>query len=140
MGILTDYFIATRAEAQDMDADALPISRFDCAQLKGVDSVVLAQLDVLVRELPFTEAVDASELIHMASEEGPWVLSVPHELVERLAKMPDAETASLATRWIQCEELQGWTTEDAIFVLNQLRRLASKAVSSNKEMFLWVSL
>ena len=140
MGVLTEYFITTSDNAANMNADAFPTEMFEGVELKGVDNVILAELDAMLRGVAFDEAVAASTMIQTLSDDGPWVLSLASELVNALANLSDTASASLALRWIECEELAGWTSEDAAYALDQLRFLAKKAVSSGLDMFLWLSL
>jgi hypothetical protein len=39
-----------------------------------------------------------------ASDQGPWVFRIPHELVARLAALSSAERGRAASRWAKTEE------------------------------------
>jgi predicted metalloprotease len=71
-------------------------------------------------------------------EEGSaWLERFPDELVRLLAMLEAPD--SIAALWVQHEEI-GHDVNDLVGVLNDLKRLAQLAQTSQKSLYLWGSL
>ncbi|MDP2316580.1 MAG: hypothetical protein Q8P41_27045 [Pseudomonadota bacterium] len=144
MGILTDFFVATREEVENFDFTEMPRERFPTLQTKGLDPVKMATLHTILvgADLDDVESVVARipEPIHEEEDGELVVFALPEAIVHGLADLDDNEASRLAERWVATEEfkMEGWTRADIDPVLSELRTFMEEAVRSEKDVFLWV--
>ena len=144
MGILTDFFAATRAEVEAFDFGDLPRERFPTLELKGLDPVKMATLHTLLvgADLDDVEAVVARipEPIHEEDGGELVVFQLADAVVRGLADLDDNGAARIAERWVATEEfkMDRWTREDVDWVLTELRTFMEDAVRAGREVYLWV--
>lgn len=138
MGLLTDFLIARRSDAPKLAESIHPIEDWDGIEAKGLDPIKLMTLWEI---LAGTKPADL-EMLHMASEEGPWVFEVAEDLVKLLAELEEPRAATVAENWSRTDELQldDWATEDARLALEALTSVARKATDRKSSLLLWMCL
>jgi hypothetical protein len=73
--------------------------------------------------------------------EGPWVCSIPEELVRLLAEARDkAHLDAILTAWHATEPLQDWDRGELLWSLLALCELARQAVRERKRLLMWICL
>jgi len=143
MGVLTDLFIATDAEVERLARDAIPIEHFPGLDIKGVGPIKLAELDAILCDVDFDQAMDRVELVRARSEKlGPWITRMPSELVAALAALDETEIVSCGERWAATEEFveDGWYADEVVAILGQMAELAGRAQAEGKAVYVWTSL
>jgi hypothetical protein len=142
MGVLTDLVMADEQEANRIAESHYPLGEYPGIDIKGIDSVKLNVLHGILTSKTFEELLPQYDPIAEASEEGPWVFLLPHELVELLSLLDDVEVKEVAMKWGGTEEFQlaGWDQPAVIEVLKAIADLARRSVSEKKHLFAWMSL
>jgi hypothetical protein len=81
-------------------------------------------------------------LVAEKSQDGPWVLLIPEELVVQLVGLQGGRPQEVAARWAATEEFQlsRWPEPMVRETLDQIIQLARQAMTQGKRMLLWTSL
>ena len=142
MGVLTDIFAATDAEASAVSPDDVPIQIFPGVEAKGLDPVKFGTLQHILIGTDVQEAIRQHELVREVSEEGPWITRVPQQLYDAIAAMNGDHVREVADKWSQTEEFQldRWSKADVEDVLTRLIQLAKDARGNGKRLFVWTCL
>jgi hypothetical protein len=142
VGVLSDLVVGDLGDAETIASSRAPSKEFDGIDIKGIDSVKFTTLHELVTGRPYEELVSKYEPTLEVSDDGPWVFVIPDELVSRLASLPQHELREVGTRWAQTEEfrLDRWEPGLVVTALGEICELAAKAFSSQRSLFLWMSL
>lgn len=143
MGGLTDFVIANRVDAQDVcDSDCTSRDFFGL-DAKGIDTVKLGVLHSILTGDEFDPSF-MGNLLCSGGEDGPWVMEVPAELVQRLAGLDRDLLRSVGAKWATTEEfsprLDNWSPDAVQQILHDLAALCSRAVEEGKAMLMWVCL
>jgi hypothetical protein len=146
MGVLTDFVVASPAEAKRVGDSANPLKQFAGVDAKGIDQVTMGTLYAILLGTPDTPEfmIDEASLLYTASNDGPWVQRVPQDMVDRLAKLSDDDIPKVAEEWVKTEEFDpmysSWTPTTLVWFLRALVVLSRKAVAEDKAMLMWTSL
>src|SRR5262245_42105299 len=97
MGVLSDIVIADKSEAKAVGASRNPTAQWEGAAWKTIDPVKLGKLWSILKSEPLElERVMAKvrqiQLLHEASDDGPWVYLLPDQLRDALADLSNYET------------------------------------------------
>src|SRR5262249_61963935 len=102
MGVLTDFVVAERGDAQRV-CDSVCRSRdFSGLDAKGIDTVKLGKLHAILRGGELDSSIHKS--FCDGGEDGPWVFEVPPDLVRRLAEFSPSDLAEASRKWAAIEE------------------------------------
>jgi hypothetical protein len=142
MGVLSDLVVADESDAGKVGRAPVPSREFGGIDIKGIDSIKFGTLHSLLTGATFRELLPLYDPVVTVSEEGPWVFRIPQDLVERLVGLGAAERRSTAEQWAATEEfrLDGWKPQEVADALEAICGEASKAMSSGRALFLWMSL
>jgi len=135
MSVLADIYISPEDEA--VNYDTAPDQFTERAQYKGMTPLEISMLwsimqgvewDVaLMDEFPCLLQIDGGErLVH----------KFPAEMVAELAKLSPERAATVTAAWAATEELS-CSPEDIRPTVDDLVRLAGRAIESGRSMFLW---
>jgi hypothetical protein len=139
MGMLTDLFVATKADARkyeerlvkdEIDIDAI----YPRASHKGITGI---ELSILWASL-LREQVSAKHLfkpVSSATDDG-LTEALPQQFVKMLAELPESKTGEAAEVWSEHPEISLNPT-DLTPVLLDLTSLARKAIEVKKDLFIW---
>src|SRR4051794_18812790 len=127
MGVLTDFAVADRADAQRVCASACPSRDFAGLEAKGIDTIKLGTLHAVLTGSEFNPSFINDSLFCSGGEGGPWVFEVPSDLVQRLARLTDRERQAGGEKWAATEEFspkyENWPSELVQEVLRDLAAL-----------------
>ncbi|MFK8910720.1 hypothetical protein [Streptomyces sp. YS-3] len=163
MGVLTDYFRARDAasvvRALELADGGSPLftepPAFDGVEAKHVDpAVVLGQLIASIQQVEWRVDLVQERTVWPTSPEprphgldeddpwatGPWVSELPPLVRDILADVSDLEIPTVASRWVQAEELYGAHPEDIQPLVEDLVVLARRARSAGERLYCWMSL
>jgi hypothetical protein len=144
MGVLTDFVVADRGDAQRVCDAACPSEEFSGLDTKGIDPVKLGTLHAVLTDTEFNSSFISGDPLATGGDEGPWVMEVPPNLVQRLAKLDTKGVAAAAAKWAKTEEFSprydNWPTAAVHEVLAELAKLCSKAAAAKKSVLMWMSL
>lgn len=142
MGILSDFFMATPDQLNQLDISRGPATTLPTVQARRIDHVKLAHLQGMMEQSTnFVELVGALDSSTKGDEDGPWVLPVPQSIVSALAVANDDRLAQFATAWADTDEwiADGGTSQDLYRLLAQLSHLV-RQTESESSLFVWISL
>ena len=147
MGVQTDVVIADLDEAPAIAEDVNPTVGRQGFTFNGFDHVQLCTLISLLKagapDVDFMRYLGAVEPVALGGEEGPIVIAVKPEQVAELAavaRLKDADFASLASSWAATAEFAGWPGSDVQELLRELGNLADSAARQGKHIMIWQSL
>jgi hypothetical protein len=146
MGILNHVLIAGPSEAEAVLASDEPSQTWDGFFFRGLDSIKLTTLWALVEtgsaDDRFQDRLDQIRTIDKGKQ-GPWVDVVPTNMLTSLASiaaMDEDEQESIAERWGQTEELEGWEAHEILEALRSVGDTAETAQLESKTLVIWTSL
>jgi hypothetical protein len=144
MGLLTDFFVATRAEVLAFDMSKSPSDCFPTHQVKGIDPIKVATLHTILvgGDLDDTEAVVLRvppDVRHLGDGEVA-IFEVPREVVHGLAGLTAGRAAEVGEAWLATEEFEGhgWESDEFDAWFKELREFMAGAVRADKPVFLWL--
>ena len=144
MGLLSDFFIATRAEVDSLGADEGPASSFPTVRARSIEVVKLTRLQCIIDGSLLDDHLGqlGSMLVRSDGDDGPWVFLVPDVIAGTLAQSDGTELQQIANAWALIDEwkMDGGTPEEIVRLLTDLGSLAKRAIIEHREMYLWVSL
>lgn len=143
MGMMSHLLVADASEADAIVAAEEPTQAWDGFSYQGLDRVNLATFWAIVEaglaEDRFEERLDAIRTIS-ASDRGPWVDILPAKMLHTLATiaaMDEAEQGTVAERWGQTDELEGWDAADVLDLVRSIGDTAETALLRTKTLILW---
>jgi hypothetical protein len=143
MGVLTDFVVANRGDAQRVCNSTCPSQEFAGLDAKGIDMVKLGELHALLTGGTVNRSF-MGKSICSGGEDGPWVFEVPPDLVQRLVCLDTRQLVSVGERWAATEEFSpkydNWPTEAVQQVLRDLAALCKRANDEGKAVLMWMCL
>ena len=140
MGVLTDFVVADCARRNRVCDAACPSGEFPGLDANGIDAVKLGKLYAVLRGTEFNSSFMGGDPLATGGDEGPRVMEVPADLVQRLAKLDTKGVAAAAAKWAkvrgilaQVRQLAG--PRRSTKVLEELAKLCSKAVPATRRVF-----
>jgi hypothetical protein len=144
MGVLTDFVVMDRLDAQRVCESDCPCRDFAGMDAKGIDTVKLGTLYAVLTGKEFDPLFMMGGSLCSGGEEGPWVFEVPTDLVRRLVDLTAKQLQSVAAKWAATEEFSPkydhWPAEAVRQILEELAALCTRAVSEKKEVLMWMCL
>jgi hypothetical protein len=145
MSVLTDFVIAGREDAQRVCDSTCPSKEFSGLDAKGIDTIKLGTLYAHLTETEFDpQFIIGDDPLATGSDEGPWVMEVPPDLVQRLAALDARELAAVAAKWAKTEEFSpqydNWPPEAVHEILVEFAKLCTKAVAARQSVLMWMCL
>jgi hypothetical protein len=144
MGVLTDFVVADRNDAQRVCDSDCPSQEFAGLDAKGIDAVKLGALHAILTGGELDPSFMADGSVCSRGEDGPWVFEVPADLVQRLARLNARQLRAVGAKWAATEEFspryENWPAEAVQQVLADLARLCKQAVGEGKAVLMWLCL
>ena len=144
MGVLTDFVVAELGDAKRIGDSMCPSRDFDGIEAKGIDNVKLSTLYAILTGTPVDPGFMGGDFLYSHSDEGPWVLLVPPDLVQRLANLSVDQVSATAGEWGKTEEFSPkysrWPQEVIEQWLQELARLCRQAIAEKIDVLMWMSL
>jgi hypothetical protein len=139
MGMLTDLFTATKADArkyeerlvsEKVDLDSI----YPRASHKGITGIDLSILFASLLQEPLA-GKHLFKVVSSATDDG-ITEALPQQLVKLLGGLPDSEVDKVSFAWSGHPEVKLSPAELAPLLLD-LRSLAGRALSGKKDLFVW---
>jgi hypothetical protein len=142
MGVLTDFVVADPGEAQRVCDSACPSQDFKGMDAKGIDPMKLGTLYAVLTGKDLDASFISGNPLSSRGER--WVMQVPVDLVQRLAKLDAKQLQAAAACWAETEEFSpkydNWPPQAVHQVLEELAQLCLRAVAERKGVLMWMSL
>jgi hypothetical protein len=147
MGILADLFVATPPEAAVYEETLLrdiaaAEEQYNPAHFRGLTDLNFSILWAILSEEEWDLKKHALRTVKLEDPGETWLFQFPQPLCEKLATLSDDEVLEVSRAWAATEELtlDRWTIDDVVPVVERLRDLSKRAVSSEDALFLWGSI
>lgn len=144
MELLTNIVIGEPDEEEAIGASEYPVEEWQGFEPNGLGPEKLAALHAVLTGESDDEAFAEYDHMHAATEEGPWVMRLPQELVEKLAMLDmDEETLQAVAQELAATvdfEEDGWDLDGTQSILEELVDFARICVNQGKALFLWMGL
>lgn len=141
MGVLSDFVIADKSEAEAIGASDNPSSWPTLTGWRGIESIKLSTLYCSITGETYTNDLQKSfSLVGGDKIEGPWVFLFPEKVKDCFAKFNLARLDDVAKSWTATEEMKmdRWNAEDAGEFIKQITEHAKSASEQKKITFLVV--
>lgn len=136
MAILTDFFVADRRTALDLD-DTSTLPSGDVAVHKGLTELELSLLQRIMRgETATYDPRSGFEMVRVIGRGDRVITAFPTSMVRMLARLDEAELEVVARAWGRCEELSSAASRLEP-VLRDLKRLAAVAWGRGVGLYVW---
>jgi hypothetical protein len=149
MALLSDFVVLDASEAERVGKSINPTEEFGGFHAKGMDGIKLGTLFCILSGTPCTTDfvvgfMGDQSMIHIESEDGPWVQLVPQKLTLLVADLQQPDLRRIAAEWGKTEEFDPkyshWQLEDIQEFLAKLGVLARRAVGEKKPLLMWIRL
>jgi hypothetical protein len=138
MSVLSDFFVATPDTAKlYVGHEPFPTAHY--CQYKSLTPLQAAQILAVLRGTPYhVSLIGEFPLVDEKTEDGPWTVKVPDDMVTRLAELQDVEVQTQSVAWaVETKEELAWTPVEFEPIVRDLVRLARAARADGKSMYLW---
>jgi hypothetical protein len=142
MSALCDLVVATDDDVRAILSAPVPSQVFDGIDIKGIGPVKLVMLHTMLSGRTFEKLLSEYDPVAQTSEEGPWVLRLPNDLVQPLAQMSKEDRVLTDSHWAETEEfvLDSWDPAEVQRTLSAIYETEGLAKSSGHGLYLWMSL
>lgn len=140
MGILVNIICADEEDVEAIGESQHPVAEWSGIEARDVDTAKIVTLHCLLTGDGLEDAVYAYEPVYVAGDEGPIVLRIPDEIMERLARLEEDATEMVGEELAATEEFEmnGWPVEEVQSLVEELSALARLAESQGQAMFVWM--
>ena len=145
--MLTDLIAAHPTEAEAIVKTVGLETAWPILPAKGIDQIKLSSLALLLdgKALSTGAVVEygrSFRLLANGGDMGPWVVSVPADLVDGMAGLQDERITEIVQAWTSTPELKldRWSVAKAAEFLNELKRFATAARQAKRELLLRIGL
>ena len=135
MSVLADIYISREEEA--LKYDSVPTQFEERAQYKGLTPLELSMLWSIMRGVAWdVAAMDGFPCLLQIAGGERLIHKFPADMVAELARLSPERATAVTAAWAASEEL-GCSPEDIRPTVDDMVRLAGRAIESNQGMFLW---
>ncbi|MBX3677551.1 MAG: hypothetical protein KF853_11050 [Rhodocyclaceae bacterium] len=142
MGMLVNVVVADPEDAGAIIESPKPIEEeWKGFESRGLDQAKFAMLHALLTGELFDEAMSDCGPVYAASEEGPWLMKLPDETVQQLARLDEDALDRVGEELAATEEFEadGWPSDAVMGFVNDLADLAGVARAQGRAMFVWMA-
>jgi hypothetical protein len=140
MAILVNIVAADENDVDSIGESQHPVDEWGGIEARGLDTAKIATLHCLLTGDTLEDALSAYEPVYSAGEEGPMVLRISDEVVERLAGLEEEALESVGEELAATEEFEitGWPVEEVQALVAELAALARYAEAQGQAVFVWM--
>lgn len=140
MGILVNIVSADEDEAEAIGQSQHPVVEWSGIEARDIDTAKIVTLHCLLTGDGLEDAFYAYEPVYVAGDDGPIVLRIPDEAMEKLAALEEEAAEMVGEELAATEEFEmsGWPAEEVRSLVEELAELARLADSQGQAMFVWM--
>lgn len=140
MGILVNIVSADEDEAEAIGLSQHPVVEWSGIEARDIDTAKIVTLHCLLTGDGLEDAFYAYEPVYVAGDDGPIVLRIPDEAMEKLAALEEEAAEMVGEELAATEEFEmsGWPAEEVRSLVEELAELARLADSQGQAMFVWM--
>ncbi len=141
MGMLANVVVADPEDAGAILESSKPVEEWKGFEGRGLDQAKFAMLHALLTGALFDEAMGDCGPVHAATEEGPWLMTLPEETVRQLARLEEDAIDRVGEELAATEEFEadGWPIDAVMGFVSELADLAGVARAEGRVMFVWMT-
>jgi len=133
MGLLSDIYISSDGEA--LSYDASPEQFTERVQYKRISPLELSTLWAIIRDVEW-DSLEEPACVLIEDEGERLIHRLPSAMVSDLARLTPDQIGLVSEKWGETEELD-WPPGEARPVVEDLVRLARRAIESGRNVYLW---
>lgn len=140
MGILVNIVCADEEDVEAIGESQHPVAEWSGIEARDIDTAKILTLHCLLTGDGLEDAVYAYEPVYVAGDDGPVVLRIPDELMEKLVGLEEEAIEMVGEELSATEEFEmsGWPAEEVQSLVDELSALARLADSQGQAMFAWM--
>jgi len=140
MGILVNIVSADEDDVEAIGESQHPIDEWSGIEARDFDTAKIVTLHCLLTGDGLEDAFYAYEPVYVAGDDGPIVLRIPDEMMEKLAGLEEDALEMVGEELAATEEFEmnAWPTEEVQSLVEELSELARLADSQGQAMFVWM--
>lgn len=140
MGMLVNVVVADREDAGAIIESPKPTEEWKGFEASGLDQAKFAMLHALLTGELFDEAMAECGPVYAVTDEGPWLMKLPDESVELLARLEEDALDAIGEELAATEEFEegGWSVDEVKAIVVAVADLAGVAVAQGRIMFVWM--
>ena len=140
MGILVNIVSADEEDVEAIGESQHPVVEWSGIEARDFDTAKIVTLHCLLTGDGLEDAFYAYEPVYVAGDDGPIVLRIPDELMEKLAGLEEDALEAVGEELAATEEFEmnDWPAEEVLSLVEQLSELARIADSQGQAMFVWM--
>lgn len=140
MGILVNIVTADEDDVEAIGQSQHPIEEWGGIEARSIDTAKIATIHCVLTGDTLEDALSAYEPVYAVDHEGPLVLRIPDEVVERLAELEEDAAESVGDELAATEEfeMEGWPVGEVQALVGELAELARIAEARGQGVFVWM--
>ena len=139
MGLLADFFVATRSDATWYASSEESRDKFEGVEYKNYLPLSISELWAVLDGERLDPDRHDLEAIFIDDDGGSWLFRFPDELCNKISKINHSQIGKLAAEWSESDEVPG-DAQDNEPLLRDLIKLCDLAAYKDRSVFLWGSL
>lgn len=140
MGILVNIVSADEEDVEAIGESQHPVVEWSGIEARDIDTAKIVTLHCLLTGEGLEDAVYAYEPVYISGDDGPVVLRIPDEIMEKLASLEEEAIELVGEELAATEEFEmnDWPTEEVLSLVEELSALARLADSQGQALFVWM--
>lgn len=140
MGILVNIVSADEEDVEAIAESQHPVVEWSGIEARGIDTAKIVTLHCLLTGEGLEDAVYAYEPVYISGDDGPVVLRIPDEIMEKLAGLEEEAIELVGEELAATEEFEmnDWPVEEVMSLVEELSALARLADSQGQALFVWM--
>lgn len=140
MGILVNIVSADEEDIEAIGESQHPVVEWSGIEARDIDKAKIVTLHCLLTGDLMEDAVYFYEPVYAVGDDGPVVLRVPEEVMERLASLEEDALEMVGEELAATEEFEigNWPVEEVQSLLAEIAALARLAESQSQALFVWM--
>lgn len=140
MGILVNIVSADEGDVEAIGESQHPVDEWSGIEARGIDRAKFIMLHCLLTGDGIEDVVYAYEPVYAAGDDGPIVLRVPDELMEKLASLEEDVIEILGEELAATEDFEtsDLPVEEVQSLVAEIATLARVAESQGQALFIWM--
>lgn len=140
MGILVNIVSADEEDVEAIGESQHPVVEWSGIEARDIDTAKIVTLHCLLTGEGLEDAVYAYEPVYISGDDGPVVLRIPDEIMEKLAGLEEEAIELVGEELAATEEFEmnDWPAEEVLSLVEELSALARLADSQGQALFVWM--
>jgi hypothetical protein len=140
MGILVNIVSADEEDVEAIGESQHPVDEWSGIEARDIDRTKFITLHCLLTDDGIEDAVYAYEPVYVVGDDGPIVLRIPDELMEKLASLEEDVLEIVGEELAATEdfEMSDLPVEEVQSLVAEMAALARIAESQGQALFIWM--